>query len=90
MSAKVEVFHKQLAREIAAMPEEHLPNLLQIVRAFRQSVAPHTTEAEEGWREFDEMLKRARARFAESPMTDEEIATEVEAARRVVYDSRRH
>jgi len=53
MSAKVSIHEKQLVREIKATPEEYLPNLLQIVRLFRESVALKPAEASfrQGWQE---------------------------------------
>ena len=38
MSAEISVYEKQLIREIKETPQEYLPNLLQIVRLFRESV----------------------------------------------------
>ncbi len=38
MAAKVSLYEKQLAREIKGTPKEYLPNLLQIVRLYRESV----------------------------------------------------
>jgi len=53
MPAKVSVYEKQLVREIKGTPEEYLPNLLQIVRLFRESVAlkPADASFRQGWRE---------------------------------------
>ena len=53
MPAKVSVYEKQLVREIKGTPEEYLPNLLQIVRLFRESVAlkPAGVSFRQGWRE---------------------------------------
>ena len=53
MPAKVSVYEKQLVREIKGTPEEYLPNLLQIVRLFRESVAlkPADVSFRQGWRE---------------------------------------
>ncbi|MSS73807.1 MAG: hypothetical protein EXS64_20320 [Candidatus Latescibacteria bacterium] len=52
MAAKVSI-EKQLAREIKSTPEEYLPNLLQLVRLFRESVALKPAEASfhQGWKE---------------------------------------
>jgi hypothetical protein len=43
---------KQLVHEIRAIPSEYLPNLLQIVRVFRDSVAlkPAEESFREAWR----------------------------------------
>jgi len=53
MSARVSFYEEQLAREIKETPEEYLPNLLQIVRLFRESVALKPAEASfrQGWKE---------------------------------------
>ena len=53
MSARVSFYEEQLAREIKETPEEYLPNLLQIVRLFRESVALKLVEASfrQGWKE---------------------------------------
>ena len=53
MSARNSAYQKQLVREIKEMPEEYLPNLLQIVRLFRESVTLKSAEDSfrEGWKE---------------------------------------
>jgi hypothetical protein len=53
MSARGSAYQKQLVREIKEMPEEYLPNLLQIVRLFRESVTLKSAEDSfrEGWKE---------------------------------------
>ena len=53
MSIKTSTYEKQLASEIKGMPKEYLPNLLQIVRLFRESVALKPAEASfrQGWKE---------------------------------------
>jgi len=53
MAAKTSVYEKELVREIKTTPEEYLPNLLQIVRLFRESVALKPAEASfrQGWKE---------------------------------------
>ena len=53
MSAKVSNYEKQLVREIKGTPEEYLPNLLQIVHLFRESVSLKPAEASfrQGWKE---------------------------------------
>ena len=38
MEGQLPLFKKKLAFEIKNIPEEYLPNLIQIVRLFRQSV----------------------------------------------------
>ena len=53
MVAKATVYKEQLVREIKDTPEEYLPNLLQIVRLFRESVAlkPAEDSFRQGWKE---------------------------------------
>ena len=53
MSAKVSIAEEHLVREIKGVPEEYLPNLLQIVRLFRESVSLKPAEASfrQGWKE---------------------------------------
>ena len=53
MANKVSVYEKQLLRVIKEIPEEYLPNLLQIVRLFRESVAlkPAAASFRQGWKE---------------------------------------
>ena len=45
MVAKVPYYEEQLLHEIKEMPEEYLPNLLQLVRLFRESVSLKSAEA---------------------------------------------
>ena len=53
MPAKVSIYKQQLQVEINQTPQEYLPNLLQIVRLFRESVAlkPATESFRQGWAE---------------------------------------
>ena len=53
MSIKTSIYEKQLVSEIKGMPKECLPNLLQIVRLFRESAALKPAEASfrQGWKE---------------------------------------
>ena len=53
MSTKTSVYEKQLVSEIKGTPREYLPNLLQIVRLFRESVAlkPAEDSFRQGWKE---------------------------------------
>ena len=53
MSAEVSAYEKQLLREIKETPHEYLPNLLQIVRLFRESVVlkPAEDSFRQGWKE---------------------------------------
>jgi hypothetical protein len=47
-------YEEQLVKEIKETPEEYLPNLLHIVRLFRESVAlkPAHESFRQGWREM--------------------------------------
>ena len=53
MASKISSYEKQLVLEIKNTPEEYLPNLLEIVRVFRESVALKPAEASfrQGWQE---------------------------------------
>jgi hypothetical protein len=53
MAVHVSTYEKRLAREIKEVPKEYLPNLLQIVIVFRESVALKPAEASfrQGWKE---------------------------------------
>ena len=53
MAVQVSTYEKRLAREIKEVPKEYLPNLLQIVIVFRESVALKPAEASfrQGWKE---------------------------------------
>ena len=53
MSAEISIYEKQLIREIEETPQEYLPNLLQIVRLFRESVVlkPAEDSFRQGWKE---------------------------------------
>ena len=53
MTAKTSIYEKQLIHEIKEVPQEYLPNLLLIVRSFRESVGlkPAETSFRQGWRE---------------------------------------
>lgn len=53
MSTKSSAYETQLLREIKGTPKEYLPNLLQIVRVFRESVAlkPAQASFRQGWKE---------------------------------------
>ncbi len=46
-------YEEQLIKEMRETPEEYYPNLLQIVRLFRESVALKPAEASfrQGWQE---------------------------------------
>ncbi|MDZ7290619.1 MAG: hypothetical protein ONB44_03020 [candidate division KSB1 bacterium] len=53
MSLHLSTYEKQLLREIKETPKEYLPNLLLIVRVFRESVALKSAEDSfrQGWKE---------------------------------------
>ncbi len=53
MSAGISIYEKQIIREIKETPHEYLPNLLQIVRLFRESVMlkPAEDSFRQGWKE---------------------------------------
>ncbi len=53
MPTKYSVYEEHIIREIRGVPEEYLPNLLQIVRLFRESVVLKPAEASfrNGWKE---------------------------------------
>jgi len=53
MTAKVSISKEEIVQEIKGVPEEYLPNLLQIVRLFRESVALKPAEASfrKGWKD---------------------------------------
>jgi len=53
MTVKTSINKKQVVREIQGIPEEYLPNLVQIIRLFRESVAlkPSVDSFRQGWKE---------------------------------------
>ena len=53
MATKLITYEEQLAYEIEKLPGEYLPNLLQIVRLFRESVTLKSAEDSfrQGWKE---------------------------------------
>jgi hypothetical protein len=53
MSSRAPAYEKQIVREIHATPKEYWPNLLQLVRLFRESVTLQPADASfrQGWRE---------------------------------------
>ncbi len=53
MATKLITYEEQLAHEIEKLPGEYLPNLLQIVRLFRESVVlkPAEDSFRQGWKE---------------------------------------
>lgn len=53
MPTRASEYKNQLARELKSVPEEYLPNLLMIVRLFRESVSLKSAEESfrQGWKE---------------------------------------
>ena len=53
MVEKFSAYQEQFADEIKQIPEEYLPNLVQIVRIFRESVSlrPAQDSFRQGWKE---------------------------------------
>jgi len=53
MSTEITAYENRLIREIKETPQEYLPNLLQIVRLFRESVVLKSAEDSfrQGWEE---------------------------------------
>ena len=53
MSMQISVYEQQLAHEIHEIPKEYWPNLIQLVRLFRESVTLKSAEASfrQGWQE---------------------------------------
>ena len=53
MSVKVSTYEDRLIKEIKKTPSEYLPNLLQIVHSFRESVMlkPAESSFRQGWKE---------------------------------------
>ncbi len=53
MQTEPSAYKDQIINEIRETPEEYLPNLLQIVRLFRESVTLKSAEASfrQGWQE---------------------------------------
>ena len=53
MVKELSTFEEQLIKEMRETPEEYYPNLLQIVRLFRESVAlkPAGSSFRQGWQE---------------------------------------
>lgn len=60
MAAKVSVYKEQPIQAIKDTPDEFLPNLLQIVRLFRESVLLKPAEASfrQGWEEAQTGMTR--------------------------------
>ena len=53
ISTEIAAYENQLIREIKETPQEYLPNLLKIVRLFRESVMlkPAEDSFRQGWKE---------------------------------------
>ena len=53
MSSRVSTYEEQLVHEIHETPKEYWPNLLQLIRLFRESVIlqPAVASFRQGWEE---------------------------------------
>jgi hypothetical protein len=53
MQTRIPTYKQQLQKEINQLPQEYLPNLLQLIRVFRESVAlkPASDSFRQGWTE---------------------------------------
>jgi hypothetical protein len=53
MTSQVATFEKQLVREIKATPPEYWPNLLQLIRLFRETIVlkPAEDTFRAGWKD---------------------------------------
>jgi hypothetical protein len=53
MANQASTYEKQLVREIEATPKEYWPNLLQLIRLFRETVElkPAAASFRQGWKE---------------------------------------
>jgi hypothetical protein len=53
MPNRASIYEKQLVREIEATPKEYWPNLLQLIRLFRETVVlkPADASFRQGWQE---------------------------------------
>ncbi|MBI5473087.1 MAG: hypothetical protein HY961_12155 [Ignavibacteriae bacterium] len=53
MPSSTSTYQRQLQRELKRLPKEYVPNLLQIVRLYRESVTlkPARESFSEGWKE---------------------------------------
>jgi hypothetical protein len=53
MTVQALAYEDLFVREIRAMPQEYWPNLLQLIRVFRESVTLKSAEASfrQGWQE---------------------------------------
>lgn len=53
MSGQISTYEKQIIYEIKETPQEYWPNLLQLIRLFRESVTLKPAEASfrQGWEE---------------------------------------
>jgi len=55
MGSQVSIDEEQIIREIHSIPDEYWPNLLEIVRLFRESVTlkPAELSFRKGWQEAE-------------------------------------
>lgn len=53
MTIELSIYEEQITKEMRGTPEEYLPNLLQIVRLFRESVSLKSAgdTFRQGWQE---------------------------------------
>lgn len=53
MTSQVLTYEEQIAREVRETPKEYWPNLLQLIRLFRNSVMLKSADASfrQGWQE---------------------------------------
>ena len=54
MASKTSIYEKRIIQEIKQTPDEYLPNLLQIVHFFKESVLlkPSAQSFQQGWKEI--------------------------------------
>ena len=67
-----------ILREISTLPETRLPDVLAFIRYLKLSIPADQKELEE---RFDKALKSIRARAQEMKITDQDIESEIRAAR---------
>jgi hypothetical protein len=83
MATPITTYEEQLVREIRETPREYWPNLLQLVRLFRESILLKPAEAslQQGWKEATAGQTRPVAELWEdiSPKRIRQILTEFDA-----------
>jgi hypothetical protein len=67
MGSHVSINEEQIIREIHSIPDEYWPNLLEIVRLFRESVTLNPAESSfrRGWQEAERGQTRPSAELWE-------------------------